>query len=544
MTGRTRRWSFVLAAMAGFSLGLGRGQGGRWPDAPPRREYARPAAAPDAFADRDPLPAGQAGALVSQVGARDACAVRADPGRGGLRIETPDGKPVPWHRDETDVYRVVCEVPAGVESVRVRLDVICNEPAVDAAGYLTYGNGSVAIINWATCLMYPEGPSADETRVKAVLGLPSSWDVACALKTEGGFDGTAGGQPLGKSVHFPEVSLTELVDNPLIAGEHLRQIPLDVGQESARVPGPRLGIPERPRRSARTSWRSTAGSCGKPGRCSAPAITRRSTSWSRAATTWAIWGWSTWRAASTACASATCSRRIGCAAGWATCCHTNTSTPGAASSAGRPGCARPTSRRPQKTRLLWVYEGLAEYLGEVLMVRSGMIERGGLPPHAHLDDRFAVASRRPALAVARGHGRRLATAPRRQPQLERAEARAGLLLRGCPDLARGRRDHPREVEGEAQPRRLLPQVPGHGTDVREGRPLRAGRRREGPERRLRIRLGALPQAADRAAAGRAAAGSRRPVRLSRRVHERAPPVPPAGSRGAVAAASRPGIRSD
>ncbi len=28
---------------------------------------------------------------------------------------------------------------------------------------------------------------------------------------------------------------------------------------------------------------------------------------------------------------------------------------------------------PQKTRLLWVYEGLAEYLGEVLMVRSGLL---------------------------------------------------------------------------------------------------------------------------------------------------------------------------
>ncbi len=38
------------------------------------------------------------------------------------------------------------------------------------------------------------------------------------------------------------------------------------------------------------------------------------------------------------------------------------------------GMCTPNFQTPQKTRLLWVYEGLTEYLGEVLMVRSGMID--------------------------------------------------------------------------------------------------------------------------------------------------------------------------
>jgi predicted metalloprotease with PDZ domain len=33
----------------------------------------------------------------------------------------------------------------------------------------------------------------------------------------------------------------------------------------------------------------------------------------------------------------------------------------------------PDFHTPQKTKLLWVYEGLTEYLGEVLMVRSGLV---------------------------------------------------------------------------------------------------------------------------------------------------------------------------
>ena len=34
----------------------------------------------------------------------------------------------------------------------------------------------------------------------------------------------------------------------------------------------------------------------------------------------------------------------------------------------------PDFQTPLKTRLLWVYEGLTEYLGEVLMVRSGLVD--------------------------------------------------------------------------------------------------------------------------------------------------------------------------
>ena len=38
------------------------------------------------------------------------------------------------------------------------------------------------------------------------------------------------------------------------------------------------------------------------------------------------------------------------------------------------GMCTPDFQTPLKTRLLWVYEGLTEYLGEVLMVRSGLVD--------------------------------------------------------------------------------------------------------------------------------------------------------------------------
>jgi hypothetical protein len=94
---------------------------------------------------------------------------------GGLRLTTDDGKAIPWHRDQVELYRLNCVVPEGNHKIHVQLDTICNAPAVDASGHLSFGNGSVGILNWPTCLLYPEGPTARETRVHLTLRLPDRW---------------------------------------------------------------------------------------------------------------------------------------------------------------------------------------------------------------------------------------------------------------------------------------------------------------------------------------------------------------------------------
>ena len=85
---------------------------------------------------------------------------------GGLRVQAPGGKTLKWQRDEIEPYRVECDVPDGVSEVTVLLDMICNEPAAEASGYLTFGNTLVGIFNWGTCLMYPEGFPCDDIQVQ------------------------------------------------------------------------------------------------------------------------------------------------------------------------------------------------------------------------------------------------------------------------------------------------------------------------------------------------------------------------------------------
>ncbi len=377
MANWARRWLFVCAGTLGFTYGVGAVMAGDGPtlrlivdanDLPRRLVHSR---------IEVPCRPGKLALWYPKwvPGTHSPCGPVQDV--AGLRIETPDGKPVPWHRDETDVYRVQCEVPAGVNSVTVRLDVICSKPAVDAAGYLTYGNESVAIINWATCLMYPEGPSADETRVDLTVRMPQKWNFACALKDDGTPTGPgvmiSGFHGGSKSVHFREVSLTELADNPMIAGEHVHKIPLDTGPYPPAfldlVSESPTAIEASPQVVAIYS-RVVQQAGAMFGTCHYPAFHFL----------------------------VTCSDDLGylglehlaCSIngvherdmleparlrGWVGNLLPHEYVHSWCGKFRRPaGMCTPNFQTPQKTRLLWVYEGLAEYLGEVLMVRSGMID--------------------------------------------------------------------------------------------------------------------------------------------------------------------------
>jgi predicted metalloprotease with PDZ domain len=282
---------------------------------------------------------------------------------GGFRLETPEGHAIPWRRDEVDLYRVTCDVPRGVREIRVQLDTICNAPAVEASGHLSYGNASVGIINWPTCLVYPEGPAAKDIQVHLALRLPEKWRYATALKPAAANAGT---------ITFAPITLDALADAPLIAGEHLRTVTLNAG-------------PNPPAFFHMVSESPSALELG-------PGVVELYSRMVREAG--ALFG---------ACHYSefhflvTCSNDLG-HLGLE---HLSSSLNGVRErdlidDANRKGwianlipheyvhswCGkyrRPVGQctadfhTPQKTRLLWVYEGLAEYLGEVLMVRSGLV---------------------------------------------------------------------------------------------------------------------------------------------------------------------------
>ncbi len=284
----------------------------------------------------------------------------------GFRVESADGTVVPWARDEVDLHCFIVQVPEGTRSVRVKLDTVCESTGPSAAGIHTAGTRDVGVINWNTCLVYPQGPAADDQRVDLRLRLPDGWKHASALKAEPDRD-KAG------VTAFRPVSLTALVDSPLIAGRHLKTFKLDAG------PGP-------PAFLHLTSESPEALNLD-------PKVVELYSRVVREA--WALFGVAHYRDYHFLVA---CSDALGQFGLEHLACSLNgVGERGLVDERLRKGwwlanllpheyahswCGkyrRPTAmitpdfHTPQKTRLLWVYEGLTEYLGEVLSVRAGLL---------------------------------------------------------------------------------------------------------------------------------------------------------------------------
>ncbi|MDQ3623422.1 MAG: hypothetical protein M3463_13180, partial [Verrucomicrobiota bacterium] len=154
----------------------------------------------------------------------------------GLRFETVKGEPIPWRRDEEEMCRFLVTVPPGAGRVVAKLDYICNQPSVNSSGVDSFGNSLLGVINWNTVLLYPENASIDALHASLRLQLPAGWRFGTALRLEHGPAGSSGGanphasrdpEPSkARTVEFAAEPLRRLVDCPLICGEHFRTIEL------------------------------------------------------------------------------------------------------------------------------------------------------------------------------------------------------------------------------------------------------------------------------------------------------------------------------
>src|SRR5207248_1075777 len=87
-------------------------------------------------------------------------------------------------------------------------------------------------------LLYPEGYGSDDLKYVASLRLPAGWKLGTALPLADYFSREL---PKGEiTTNFKQVSLTTLVDSPVIAGSHYRALTLtdtDVRAKMSAMPG-------------------------------------------------------------------------------------------------------------------------------------------------------------------------------------------------------------------------------------------------------------------------------------------------------------------
>jgi predicted metalloprotease with PDZ domain len=133
----------------------------------------------------------------------------------GLKFSA-DKKAISWKRDPADMYLFRLEVPPGAEAVEAALDYV--SPA-ESGGFSSGASATsnLTLISWNQLLLYPADRKPDEISFAATLRLPEGWKWAGALD--------AAGQS-AEGIRFAPVSLSTLVDSPVLAGAHLRVITL------------------------------------------------------------------------------------------------------------------------------------------------------------------------------------------------------------------------------------------------------------------------------------------------------------------------------
>ncbi|HKU22945.1 MAG TPA: hypothetical protein VJQ50_18175 [Terriglobales bacterium] len=138
----------------------------------------------------------------------------------GLKF-TGNGQTLTWRRDLTDMYTIHVEVPAGVSSVEASLDYLspAGERGFSGAASAT---ARMTVVSWNQVLLYPSGWPADQITYSASLRLPAGWKFGSALPVA---------SHSGDEIHFKPTSLYTLVDSPVIAGEYLKVVPLSPAGE-------------------------------------------------------------------------------------------------------------------------------------------------------------------------------------------------------------------------------------------------------------------------------------------------------------------------
>lgn len=142
----------------------------------------------------------------------------------GLKF-TGNGQLLKWRRSLDDNWTVNVEVPTGVVEVHASLDYLSkttSDEALFSAG--ASATEKLTVISWNQVLLYPKGWTSDQITYTASMRLPSGWKFGTPLPVQ---------SQSGDEVQFSPVSLYTLVDSPVIAGEFLKVVPLNAGETPA-----------------------------------------------------------------------------------------------------------------------------------------------------------------------------------------------------------------------------------------------------------------------------------------------------------------------
>jgi predicted metalloprotease with PDZ domain len=133
-------------------------------------------------------------------------------------VVTANGKRVPWLRDRVDMWAFHIDVPKSATTLELNFQYLA--PVRALQGRIS---DKIADLTWNSVLLYPAGYFARRIQFAPELRLPEGWKFACALDVK---------SQNGSLIQFKETLLNTLIDSPLYAGVNYKRIDLSTGPDN------------------------------------------------------------------------------------------------------------------------------------------------------------------------------------------------------------------------------------------------------------------------------------------------------------------------
>lgn len=139
---------------------------------------------------------------------------------------TANGQTLAWRRDDVDLFAFHVVVPKGVTSLHAHLDCIVTARVTT----------KMAVLEWEKLLLYPAGVPVKDIAIQASVVVPAGWGIGTAMTpvasglaapaatgVDVGVHGPSAGSTMTK---YAATTVEQLEDSPVIAGQYFHEFAL------------------------------------------------------------------------------------------------------------------------------------------------------------------------------------------------------------------------------------------------------------------------------------------------------------------------------
>jgi len=127
-------------------------------------------------------------------------------------VFTANGKTLPWRRDDVDMFEFHLDIPAGVTTLHAHIEM--------AAGR---SSDKMTVLEWERAIIYPAHIPVAKIPIQPTVIVPAGWGIGTALTPVGAYDPNA---KVGGATEFAPTNVEQLEDSPVLTGEYFHEFPL------------------------------------------------------------------------------------------------------------------------------------------------------------------------------------------------------------------------------------------------------------------------------------------------------------------------------